>query len=134
MLGKALRFDPANVATRNQYALALTQNGKAADAAEQYKQARQFQADTDRFRELVNGPLRTSSASAALFHEIGIIALRAGQTREALRWFERGLAVDPDHLPTHRTLTVIYQELDNPGPAARHRAIAQKLTAQHRKP
>jgi hypothetical protein len=41
--------------------------------------------------------------------------------------------VNANHLPTHRTLAVVYQELDNPILAAKHRAIAQRLSNQQGK-
>lgn len=133
LLAQAVRLDPGNIAARNQYALALAQNRKTTEAAEQYKRIQQLQTDSDRFRELINGPLRTGTKDPAIYHEIGMIALRTGQTNDAIRWFQRSLAVDPDYLPTHRTLTALYRELDNPGMAARHRAIAQQLAARQSK-
>ena len=134
LLGRAVQRDPANVHARNQLALALGQNGKAEAAAEQYKRIRDLQADSDRFRELLNGPLRQDPVAPAVFHELGMLALRGGQTGDALRWFDRALTADPDHLPTHRTLTAIYQEMGKPGLASRHRAIAQQLAARPRTP
>jgi len=132
LLGRAVQYDPANVHARNQYALALGQNGKADAAAEQYKRIAQLQADSERFRALLNNELRRDPVSPDVFHELGMLALRGGQSRDALRWFDRTLAADPDHLPTHRTLTRLYQEMDKPGLAARHRAIAQQLSARQR--
>jgi tetratricopeptide (TPR) repeat protein len=134
LLARAVRLDPGDVPTRNQYALALGQNGKAAEAAEQYKLIHQYQADSDRFRELLNGPLRTSPNDPAVYHEIGLIALRAGQPADALRWFRRSLEADPDYLPAHRTLSALYKDLDNPAMAAHHRAIAQHIAARRAKP
>jgi tetratricopeptide (TPR) repeat protein len=134
LLGRAVQYDPANVHARNQYALALGQNGKADAAAEQYKRIVQLQADSERFRELLNGPLRKEPVPPGVYHELGMLALRGGQARDATRWFDRALAADPDHLPTHRTLTLLYQEMSKPGLAAHHRAIAQQLTARQRTP
>jgi Flp pilus assembly protein TadD len=134
LLGRAVQYDQANIHARNQYALALRQNGKVDAAAEQYKRIGQLQADSARFRELIDGPLRKEPVAPDVYYELGMLAVRGGQARDALRWFDRALAADPDHLPTHRTLTLIYQEMGKPGLASRHRAIAQQLAARHRKP
>jgi len=126
-LAKAVARDPGNVTTRNQYALALARNGKRDESQREYAEVKQLQADSDRMAVLIRGPLQTTPNDPAIHHEIALIALRAGQTRECLRWFESALVADPNHLPTHRALAVLYHELDNPILAARHRALAQKL-------
>ncbi len=127
---RAAGLDPGNMAIRSQYALALARNGKPADAARELGDLERLKADMERITALIEGPLQTRPNDPAVHHEIAEIALRAGQLREAIRWYESALKVDPDHLPTHRVLTVIYQEIDNPILAARHRAIAQRLAAQ----
>lgn len=131
-LGRAAELDPGNTAVRAQYALVLARLGKTAEAAEQQARVAQLQADAERITTLVIGPLQTRPDDPAVPHEIAQIALRAGQVREALRWFEAALAADPDHLPTHRALAGVYHAIENPALAARHRAIAQRLSAQPR--
>ena len=67
---------------------------------------------------------------AAVLHEVALIVLRAGRPREALRWMLNALQLDPEHVPTHRLLAAYYREAGNPILAARHRALAQRLSKQ----
>ena len=129
-LARAAELDPGNTAVRAQYALVLARLGRAAEAAQQQERVAQLQADTERVTALIIGPLQTRPNDPGVPHEIALIALRAGQVREALRWFEAALTADPDHLPTHRALAALYPKIENPAPAARHRAVAQRLSAQ----
>jgi Flp pilus assembly protein TadD len=131
-LGKAIRLDPGNGQARNQYALALARNGKKAEAAAEYVAIKQLETDNERITALISGPLQTRPNDPSIHHEIGMVALRGGLKNEAMRWLTSALNVDPNHLPTHRTLTELYYELDNPILAARHRAILQQLSAQQR--
>jgi Tfp pilus assembly protein PilF len=79
---------------------------------------------------LIAGPLQTTPNDPAIHHRIALIALRAGQPKEGLRWLQSALQVDPDHLPTHQTLAGYYHSTGNPVLAARHRAIAQRLAGK----
>ncbi len=132
-LARAVRLDPGNILIHNQYALVLGRNGKQAQVAAEYAKAHQLQTDGERISQIIRGPLQDNPNDPALHHEIGTIALRSGLVTEAIRWFTSALQVDPDHLPTHRVLANIYRELDNPALAAKHRAIAQKLSLQQGK-
>jgi tetratricopeptide (TPR) repeat protein len=132
-LTQALQREPANLTARNQLALALSRMGRHADAAKEYEAIKQLTADSDRITELVRGALQKDPNNAEIYREIGIIALRSGDVPAALRWFHSGLRVDSNHLPTHRTLAAVYQELDNPILAAKHRALAQRLSTQQGK-
>ena len=129
-LARAAGLAPGNVAIRAQYALALARNGKADEAAKQQAAIDRLKADGERITALIEGPLQARPNDPAVPHEIAQIALRAGQVREALRWYEQALRIDPDHLPTHRVLAALYHELENPALAAKHRAIAQRLSAR----
>jgi len=124
-LGRAARFDQSNFATRNQYALILARNGKSAEAANEYARIHQLEADADRIAELIQGPLKNTPNNPAVHHEIGLIALRAGSIEQSMRWFKNALRLDPGYAPTHRVLSLFYQETDNPILAAKHRALAQ---------
>jgi predicted Zn-dependent protease len=127
---RSLRFDPGDVATRNQYAHVLARNGKPAEAAREREESQRLEADYQRITQLSQGPLQTRPNDPAVPHEIGIIALRSGQPIDALRWFKTALQIDPDYLPTHRVLAAYYHEIGAPALAAKHRATAQWLSGQ----
>jgi tetratricopeptide (TPR) repeat protein len=133
-LSRAARLDPGNAIVRNQYALVLARNGKASEAKAQYDAVKQLEADSERIAVLINGPLQNTPNDPQIHYEIGMIALRSGLTTEAIRWFTGALAVDPNHLPTHRILASVYHELENPVLSARHRAQANRIAAQQGKP
>lgn len=82
--------------------------------------------DLERITFLIGGPLQSSPNDPALHREIAQIALRAGQVREALRWFSSALQVDPNDIATHKALALLYRELDKPVLSAKHRALAQR--------
>jgi Tfp pilus assembly protein PilF len=129
-LSRAVRLDPGNGEARHQYALALSHNGKKAEAAEQQEALRRIEDDVRRINELLKGKLQDSPDDPEAYYEAALIALRAGLAGEGRRWLLAALQVDPNHLPTHRTLAFYYQETGSPILAARHRAIAQRLSAK----
>ncbi len=125
-LARAISLEPGNLVVRKQYAFALARNGKTEAAAREQAASDSLSADLERISGLIAGPLQTRPKDPAVHHEIAQIALRSGQIREAIRWFESALQADPDHSETHRSLANLYRELENPILAARHRALAQK--------
>jgi tetratricopeptide (TPR) repeat protein len=124
----AVQRDPGDATARAQYSLALTRNGKKAEAEKQEEAIHQIEKDVERLKEILYGRLREAPNDASNYFEVGEIALRAGRLKEALRWWQNGLQLDPNHLPTHRALTAYYQETGNLILSARHRAIAQRLS------
>jgi predicted Zn-dependent protease len=130
LLRRVRSVDPGNIPARAQLADVLGRNGNATEAAQEAQAVQKLKDDDERIQHLINGRLQTSPNDPGVYHEIAMITLRAGMVREALRWFKRALDVDPNHLPTHQVLVVYYQETGNPILAAKHRALAQKLSVQ----
>jgi tetratricopeptide (TPR) repeat protein len=128
--GRAAKLDRGNASVRRQYAQALARVGRTADAAHEDAAVEALKADLDRMEKLIAGPLQKTPDDPAVPHQIGVIALRAGQSAEALRWLQTALQIDPNYLPTHRTLAAYYQATGNPVLAARHRAIASRLAGK----
>ena len=125
-LSRAVRLDPGNLTVRHQYAQALGRAGRAAEAARE-------QQVIDRIRATWSGspsyrrPLQAIPDDPGVHHQIAVIALRSGQPADGVRG-SRAPQVDPDHLPSHQALAAYYQATGNPVLAARHRAIASRLT------
>ena len=128
-LARSLRPDPSKAPTHYQYFLALSRNGKDAEAVREQETMRRMEADVRQINEIVPGRLPRTPNDPGLHYEVAMIALRAGRPKEALRWLHNALRVDPNHLPTHRALVTYYHETGNPILAARHRAIAQRLSS-----
>jgi tetratricopeptide (TPR) repeat protein len=125
LLARAVALDPGDLGTRTRYAFALARNGKREEAAKEDARVAVLKADLDRITVLVSGPLQERPNDPQVPHDIGLIALRGGLVAEALRWFTAALRIDPNHVPTHQVLALLYTELDNPVLAARHRALAR---------
>jgi tetratricopeptide (TPR) repeat protein len=130
-LARAVALDPGNLTIRNQYTLALNRNGKRAEARAEEKAIEALKLDLERITTLVN-KLQDNPNDPAIPFEIAQIARRSGQKREALRWFNTALQVDPKYAPAHQELATLYAELDNPILAGRHRAFGQQGAASPR--
>jgi tetratricopeptide (TPR) repeat protein len=126
-LRKAVALDPGNFVARYQFSLALKESGKSEEALKEQETITRMEADGARLKEIIDGLLARNPNDPALYHEIGMISLRAGKPREALRWLNNSLAADPNYEPTHRALSSFYHETGNPILSARHRALAQQL-------
>lgn len=124
LLERAVQADPGTVGTRNLLAQAYSRLGRADEAAQQEETVRKLTADSDRLAELVRGPLHDRPNDPGPPFEIAEIALRAGQVKEALRWYQLALKRDPNHAPTHTALANIYRQMGNPVLATKHRALA----------
>ncbi|MFM7149131.1 MAG: tetratricopeptide repeat protein, partial [Gemmataceae bacterium] len=128
-LSRAIRVDPGSLTARYHLIMALNQQGKKAEAEQQSQKASQLEADLKKIQELLNTQLQRAQPAASTFFEVAMIAQRSGQPREALRWLLSAIQADPNYVPAHRALAVFYRETGNPILSARHRALAQKLSA-----
>jgi tetratricopeptide (TPR) repeat protein len=126
-LARAIQLDPSESAPHYHYLLALNRNGKKAEVAKQQEAIHRMEEDTQRIRELLDVQLQRTPNDPEVYYEVGLIALRAGRPKEALRWLRNALQVDPAHVPTHRALASYYYRTGNPILSAKHRALAQKL-------
>jgi tetratricopeptide (TPR) repeat protein len=127
LLGRAVRLDPGNFSTRYRFSQVLRANGKKDPAHASLDEAKRIERDLRRIREIIQEKVQQSPRSASLHFEAAMIALRLGQSADALRWLLSALQVDPEHPPTHRALALYYEDVGSPILAARHRAIAQRL-------
>jgi tetratricopeptide (TPR) repeat protein len=125
-LARSVRLDPGNVAARNQYAQALERAGDRAGAERETATAGRLKTDLETISQLVSGPLQNRPDDPDVPYQIAVIALRAGQPEEGLRWLRAALQVDPDYRPAHQALAAYYQAAGNPVLAARHRAAATR--------
>jgi tetratricopeptide (TPR) repeat protein len=130
LLRLATRLDPGDPRARYQLYLALNQNDKKDEAQKELAEYKSLEADVERIEELMFGRLAQTPNDPAIYQEVAMIALRSGRAKEALRWLQNALQVDPNYVPAHRTLAAYYHETGNPILSARHRAIAQQLTGE----
>jgi tetratricopeptide (TPR) repeat protein len=129
LLRRALAREPSDAVARHQLFLCLTSAGRKAEAREEQERLRQLEDDLKRLQRLITVDMQQNPRKAALHHEAGMIALRAGAYKDARRWFQSALSVDPEYRPTHRILAEYYERIGNPALAARHREKAGPRTA-----
>lgn len=124
LLERAVQADPGSIGGRNLLIQAYTRLGRTADVAREEERVRVLTADSTRLTELTHGPLQTRLNDPGPPAEIAAIALRAGQVKEAIHWYQVAIKRDPTHAPSHTALAVIYREMGNPVLATKHRALA----------
>jgi tetratricopeptide (TPR) repeat protein len=98
----------------------LVQNGKAQEAEEIQKRLKQIEDDITHLRDIISYKMQESPRDVALHYEAGMVAMRSGSFKEALRWFKSALKIEPNHAPTLRALADFYQRIGQLGEAERH--------------
>jgi tetratricopeptide (TPR) repeat protein len=124
LLERAVKVDPGSVGARNLLSQAYTRLGRSGEVAQQEEAVRELTADSMRLTELTHGPLHVRPTDPGPPFEIAGIALRAGQVKEAIHWYQIALKRDPSHAQSHAALAVIYRQTGDPVLATQHRALA----------
>jgi tetratricopeptide (TPR) repeat protein len=60
-------------------------------------------------------------------NEMGMIAMRAGNYPEMLRWFDIALRIEPKHAPTHRAMAEFLIKAGQLGEAQKHWETAKEV-------
>jgi tetratricopeptide (TPR) repeat protein len=128
-LRKAAILEPGDYQLHYQIHLCLTQNGKEEEAREEEQRLKQIDADLKRIRQIVTHDMGLAPHDPALHYEAGMIALRTGEYREAVRWFESALREDPKYVPAHLALAQFYAQVGEAAKAAQHRDQARQAEA-----
>jgi tetratricopeptide (TPR) repeat protein len=126
-LEQASRGDPGNYSVHHMLYQCLVQNGKPKEAAEVQQHLKQIEEDVAALRDIIGTKMQKNPYDVALHYEAGMIALRSGSPKDALRWFESALKIEPQHAPTHRALAEHYHRLGQIGEAQRHWEIAKAV-------
>lgn len=124
-LRQAVQLEPSDHQAHHQLAFCLEQMGKLAEADKEYQFIKQMEKDMQEIQALVNGKMEAAPHNADLHYRIGMISLRAGAVKEALRWLHSALREDPNHQGAHKALMEYYQRIHDYGRANEHR---HKLT------
>jgi tetratricopeptide (TPR) repeat protein len=119
-LRELTQLAPGSYQSHHQLYLCLKQNGKTDEAQAVQKRAKEVEADSRRYTDIIRGHMQRTPHDAGLHYELGMILMRMGSPREGLRWLESALREDPRHAPTHRSLALYYQKAGQTGRAARH--------------
>lgn len=119
-LRKCLALDPYDQEATYLLALCLERRGQKQEAQVVWTRLERIDADLKRL-ETLNRAVGQAPENAGPRHEAGVICLRNGQEREALRWLTGALQVNPQHRPTHQVLADYYERDGKPERAAYHR-------------
>jgi Tfp pilus assembly protein PilF len=123
-LREAVQLDPSDYQAHDRLAFCLEQVGKAAEADKEREHIRQMEKDLRDIQDLAKGQLERTPHDAKLHYQIGMISMRAGAVKEALRWLNSTLREDPNHQGAHKALMEYYQRNGDAVKAREHR---QKL-------
>jgi len=93
------------------------------DAIRYDRKLKQFQSDQAELEPLSTAVLNEPTNNEVR-SRIGFLLLRMGKTEQALGWLHSVLAVDPAHVPTHRTLFEYYRDRQQMDRAEYHRQFA----------
>jgi tetratricopeptide (TPR) repeat protein len=130
-LRRALDLEPGDPQLIYQLSQCLLRNGKTEESRRVQEQFKAVEEDIQHIREIVGGKMQKNPRDPQLHYEAGMIALRAGSTKNALRWFDSALKIDPNHAPTHRALSEYYQRLGQLGLSQEHWEKAKKADPVH---
>jgi tetratricopeptide (TPR) repeat protein len=129
LLQEAVEQNPGEFGTHYQLYQCLQRLGKMDKAREVDRQRNEFEEDAKRIREIINRLLPQNPHDANLHYEAGMLALRSGAYKDAVRWFRSALKEDPNHAGAHKMMAVYYQRRGELGLAQQHRELAEKAAA-----
>jgi tetratricopeptide (TPR) repeat protein len=123
-LRRAVELTPVDRTALSSLVKALSQQGKTREADEFAARIKHVEDEMKRLEELTDKMAQAPSDAPRLWHEAGVICLRNGQQREALRWLNGALQIDPGYAPAHESLVELYQRAGQPALADQHRRMA----------
>jgi tetratricopeptide (TPR) repeat protein len=124
LLQKAAALEPLNYQVNYTLSQCLQRAGKVAEAKEVEARMARSKEQTARLRELINTVMQ-KPYDPSLRHEVGMIFLNNGLTREGLHWLNTALEADPTHRPTHEALARYYDTTGDKTLAEYHRAFVK---------
>jgi tetratricopeptide (TPR) repeat protein len=133
-LRQAIALEPGDTPARYQLSLCLERNGKTDEARQEQARLRELEADAERLQEISAVKMQQDPHNADLHCQAGVIALRAGNVAEGLRWLHSALREDPNHQESHRELMKYYQSIRDFPRAREHRAKLRNADRLERQP
>jgi tetratricopeptide (TPR) repeat protein len=127
LLRRATRYDPNDYTAHHMLLQCVWQRENRSEASELQKRLKQIEEDSARMQVLVGSDLAKNPRDPDLHYESGMIAMRAGNYREMLRWFDSALRIDPKHAPTHRAMADFLQKAGQLGEAQKHWEMAKEV-------
>lgn len=131
LAAQAAGIDPRNPRCRLVHAAVLARLGQTAAAEEERKVGRELGHRQVALAEAARRA-RVNPESADIRAEVGSLLLGMGLGREAARWFDTALQIDPRHRASHEALADYWESVGDGERAAPHRsaAVAAEAAAQ----
>jgi tetratricopeptide (TPR) repeat protein len=129
-LRKAVRIDPSDYEAHYHLYQCLKASNQAEEAQAVQVRMTQVDADMRALRDVLLGKETRSPTDPSYYYRIGMIAQRAGNADDAVRWFQKALVIDPEHVPSHKELAAYYQRLGEVTQAAEHRTFVERAGQQ----
>jgi len=126
LLREAVTLDPTDYPSHCQFVLALERSGKNDELQKANARLQGIEDDLKQIRRITTIQMQQTPHDPELHYQVGMIALRAKSTQEALRWFHSALREDPNHAPTHKALMEYYESVGDFSRAREHRQKAGK--------
>ena len=124
---KALAIDPNHHEASYNLEQCLLSQGKLEEAEEEARNRKAIEADMNRVQDLLMNHLaRPTMPRAEVYHELGEILLRRGQTEMGIFWLYKALGRDPAYQPTHKVLVSYYEKKGDKTAAASHRRLLKE--------
>src|SRR5206468_4041528 len=98
--------------------------GRTADAAQVNARLKIIEKDMRELHEIVTVRRTNAPDDPDLHVQAGQIMLRAGETREGLRWLQQALKLDPRYPRAHQVLADYFESIGDTRLALRHRQLA----------
>jgi tetratricopeptide (TPR) repeat protein len=128
-LRQASKLDPGDLPLHYQLYQCLERLGKSEEAQELQPRLKQIEDDIHRIQDIVGSEMQQNPHDAELHYEAGMISLRAGAPKEALRWLQSALRENPRHLGAHKALATYYQKIGESARALQHQEQARQIEA-----
>jgi Flp pilus assembly protein TadD len=119
-LRQACELNPGDYRFQYQFYLCLKRLGKEEEAQQVNARLKHVEQDLKRLQQLVVLQMQQRPRDPELAYEMGMLALRSGISGEALRWFDKALADEPNHAATHEALARYYHQIGEIGRAMDH--------------
>src|SRR5262245_42932662 len=129
-LQKAVRIDPSDYEAHYHLYLCLEASNQPEEAHAVQVRMTQVDADMRALRDVLLGKETRSPTDPSFYYRIGMIAQRAGNMDDAVRWFQKALVIDPEHVPSHKALAAYYERLGEVTQAAEHRRFVERAGQQ----
>jgi tetratricopeptide (TPR) repeat protein len=125
-LRQAAEADPGDYQIHYQFNQCLTELHKTEEARQEQLRLKQIEDDVTRLEEILRRMQKSAEDAhdASLQYQAGMIAMRSGQVKEAVRWFRSAVREDPRNAPAHRALADYYERTGQRTLAHRHREMA----------